>query len=501
MTTCTVLFDLPAPARAGGSGSAPSSVGLVVLLLVGLALLAAGRQRQLDPARWAILFDPARRAPAAARRRWSTPSRSPRVAMVAATVLGALLAVGRLSDHGWVRVPVDRGRRVLPRGAAAGPDPVLLLLCPGSLTAFGALALGLTLYNMAVLAEIFRAGILSVDRGQSEAAFALGMRKWQVMTAVLMPQAVRRMLPVLIAQLVVLLKDTSLGLHRRLLASCCGRRAAWSSTSTSGSATDLHVPALRGGRADLHHRQRAAVAAGRYVEEGRRRNKKAAATAKVELPADMQMGGGGGAAPPGHEPVRRGAASAMCRRPGGTLAATMETRDAVVARALPPVPRPGSAQETPAGSAPSSSSPAMRAAATGVGRRPGRRCRPSSPKSSPRPATDGPAAAWCCATPVARSPTRRSSGPPAHPPSRPANGSTGRSAVGWPPVNAREDVLVASRPGRARTAWPSTSCAWDRGRLSPRESSAERVSLPVAMRDDGRAARPSRATCRLRAPQ
>ena len=76
---------------------------------------------------------------------------------------------------------------------------------------FGALALGLTLYNMAVLAEIFRAGILSVDRGQREAAYALGMRKYQVMTLVLLPQAVRRMLPVLIAQLVVLLKDSSLG--------------------------------------------------------------------------------------------------------------------------------------------------------------------------------------------------------------------------------------------------------------------------------------------------
>jgi glutamate transport system permease protein len=67
------------------------------------------------------------------------------------------------------------------------------------------------LYNMAVLAEIFRAGILSVDRGQREAAFGIGLRKSQVMSLVLLPQAVRRMLPVLVAQLVVLLKDSSLG--------------------------------------------------------------------------------------------------------------------------------------------------------------------------------------------------------------------------------------------------------------------------------------------------
>ena len=79
------------------------------------------------------------------------------------------------------------------------------------LSAFQALTGGLVLYNSAVLAEIFRAGILSIDKGQSEAAYGIGMRKSQVMALILLPQAIRRMLPVLIAQLVVLLKDTSLG--------------------------------------------------------------------------------------------------------------------------------------------------------------------------------------------------------------------------------------------------------------------------------------------------
>ncbi len=71
--------------------------------------------------------------------------------------------------------------------------------------------LGLVLYNSAVLAEIFRAGILSVDRGQREAAYALGMRKFQVMTNVLLPQALRAMLPTIVSQLVVVLKDSALG--------------------------------------------------------------------------------------------------------------------------------------------------------------------------------------------------------------------------------------------------------------------------------------------------
>jgi glutamate transport system permease protein len=67
------------------------------------------------------------------------------------------------------------------------------------------------LYNGAVLAEVFRAGINAVPKGQSEAAYALGMRKTQVMTMILTPQAVRFMLPAIISQCVVVLKDTSLG--------------------------------------------------------------------------------------------------------------------------------------------------------------------------------------------------------------------------------------------------------------------------------------------------
>ena len=62
-----------------------------------------------------------------------------------------------------------------------------------------------------MLAEIFRAGIIAVPRGQREAAYALGLRKTQVMRLVLLPQAVRAMLPAIISQLVVLLKDTALG--------------------------------------------------------------------------------------------------------------------------------------------------------------------------------------------------------------------------------------------------------------------------------------------------
>ena len=76
---------------------------------------------------------------------------------------------------------------------------------------FWYLVLALVVYNGAVLAEIIRAGVLSLDRGQTDAAYAVGLGYWESMRYVLLPQALRRMLPALLSQLVVLLKDTSLG--------------------------------------------------------------------------------------------------------------------------------------------------------------------------------------------------------------------------------------------------------------------------------------------------
>jgi glutamate transport system permease protein len=136
------------------------------------------------------------------------------VAMVLAMAVGAVLAVGRLSRRAW-----------LARAAGAWVElfrglPLLLLIfflflaLPAvgiTISVFWALVAGLTLYNGAVLGEIFRAGILSLPRGQTEAAYAIGLRRGQTLRLILVPQAVRRMLPALISQLVTLLKDTSLG--------------------------------------------------------------------------------------------------------------------------------------------------------------------------------------------------------------------------------------------------------------------------------------------------
>jgi polar amino acid transport system permease protein len=79
-----------------------------------------------------------------------------------------------------------------------------------SLTAFAAGAIGLSLYAGSFLSEIFRAGILSVERGQTEAALALGMNRVQAMRRVILPQATVRMLPPIGSSLITLVKDSAL---------------------------------------------------------------------------------------------------------------------------------------------------------------------------------------------------------------------------------------------------------------------------------------------------
>ncbi|AXI79724.1 amino acid ABC transporter permease [Peterkaempfera bronchialis] len=131
-------------------------------------------------------------------------------AAVLSLALGTLLAAGRLSDHRpvrWFSTAFVEFFRAMPLVI------MIFALYQGlfSDAPMWALVIGLTLYNGSVQAEIFRAGINAVPRGQSEAAYALGMRKTQVMGTVLVPQAFRAMLPSVLSQLVVTLKDTSLG--------------------------------------------------------------------------------------------------------------------------------------------------------------------------------------------------------------------------------------------------------------------------------------------------
>jgi glutamate transport system permease protein len=186
--------------------------GLVIAAIVPVAVLRLADKGQLGASKWEPLT------------RWSVlrfllgglvqTLKVAAAAMVLAIAIGALLALARLSRGAVVRLPAVAYIEFF-RGV---PLLLLILFTAHGLPHYGIhlalfwyLVIALTAYNSAVLAEIFRSGILSLERGQSEAAFSLGLGYWQTMFFVVIPQAARRMVPAIVSQLVTLLKDTSLG--------------------------------------------------------------------------------------------------------------------------------------------------------------------------------------------------------------------------------------------------------------------------------------------------
>jgi glutamate transport system permease protein len=210
--TEAVLYD-----AAGPRGRRRILIGsiaglLVVALLVGAAVARLAANGSLEAELWRVLTqDDLQRLLG---RGLAATLRAALVAMTLAMAVGGLLAVARLSRRRWLSMPAGAWVELF-RGL-----PLLLLILflflglPAAgltISTFWALVAGLTLYNSAVIGEIFRAGILSLPKGQTEAAYSIGLRRGQTLSLILIPQAVRRMLPALISQLVTLLKDTSLG--------------------------------------------------------------------------------------------------------------------------------------------------------------------------------------------------------------------------------------------------------------------------------------------------
>ncbi|MEU7804475.1 amino acid ABC transporter permease [Micromonospora arborensis] len=212
MSQASILYDLPGPRakRRNAILGVASTAGIIALLAyIGYKFADTGQfearkweqfqyasvQRELLGGLWATL-------------------KAAGIAAVLALLFGAVFASARLSDKWILRTPatfvVELFRAI----------PLLILIFFGyyvplqygwSIDKLWALVIGLMLYNGSVLAEIFRAGINAVPYGQTEGAYAIGLRKNQVLRLILLPQAVRSMLPAIVSQLVVLLKDTALG--------------------------------------------------------------------------------------------------------------------------------------------------------------------------------------------------------------------------------------------------------------------------------------------------
>ncbi|WP_374947673.1 amino acid ABC transporter permease [Agreia sp.] len=214
--SASVLFDTPGPKTR--RRSLILSIVALVIIAAGLAwvvlTLAAPRQSSgltlpgfFDPSRWDIFMDADV---------WQFIGKgvlgtlqAAAVAAVLAVAIGIVFATLRTSNSAWVRVPTTvvleffRGMPVLLL--------MLFILLASSSGTYWAVVLGLGVYNGAIIGEALRAGLASLPRGQKEAGLSLGMTLLQTKTYIEFPQAFRQMLPVIVAQLVVLLKDTSLG--------------------------------------------------------------------------------------------------------------------------------------------------------------------------------------------------------------------------------------------------------------------------------------------------
>ena len=216
MSNSSVLFDAPGP-RAKRLYAAVGVASVVLLLLaLWFEIDKWNEKGQLTAAKW---------KPFLTGEIWTQylipgligTLTAAAISVVLALVFGTLLGIGRLSLAAWIRWPcsviVEFFRSV----------PVLLMMLftyalyahyevvPPERLALAAVVTGLTLYNGAVVAELVRSGVYSLPKGQEEAAKAIGLTSGQTMRLVLLPQAITAMLPAIVGQLVVILKDTALG--------------------------------------------------------------------------------------------------------------------------------------------------------------------------------------------------------------------------------------------------------------------------------------------------
>lgn len=216
--SASVLYDAPGPkARARSRIISVLSTAILVILF-GWFIFALGQPRITaggseltglwDPSRWDIFLDPAVWEGLLWRGLVMGTLRAAGLAALLAIVIGVIFAMGRMARSPFIRVPATvlleffRGMPVLL---------MMLFILLGLRTGdYWAVVWALAIYNGAIIGEALRSGITALPRGQSEAASSLGFTHLQTRFLIELPQAIRQMLPIIVAQLVVLLKDTSL---------------------------------------------------------------------------------------------------------------------------------------------------------------------------------------------------------------------------------------------------------------------------------------------------
>jgi glutamate transport system permease protein len=216
MSAVSPLFDVPGP-KARRRHAILTVLGVVLALgVIGAVLWKFQAQGQLEPALWTALFQP---------EVWTeyiipgalNTLKAAAISIVLAGAFGIIFGMGRLSHSApirWISGIVVEFFRAVP----------VLLMMYFTFTLFAindvfgtdynslaAVVVGLTLYNGSVIAELVRSGVHSLPAGQSEAGLSIGLTPGQTLRAIQLPQGLTAMLPALVGQLVVVLKDSALG--------------------------------------------------------------------------------------------------------------------------------------------------------------------------------------------------------------------------------------------------------------------------------------------------
>ena len=212
----SILFDAPGPKARFRYKVVAVVGGLAIAALLFLLIRALAVKGQFTAARWEPFLEPATWTAYLLPGLWATLVAA-FFSIILAVVGGILLGMGRLSQLAAVRwacgIFVEFFRAV----------PVLMMMLfayyvflfgfqvsGGYLSLYGVIA-GLTFYNSSVIAELIRSGVGALPKGQQEAGLAIGLTPFQTLRSIQLPQAITLMLPSIVSQLVVVLKDSALG--------------------------------------------------------------------------------------------------------------------------------------------------------------------------------------------------------------------------------------------------------------------------------------------------
>jgi glutamate transport system permease protein len=214
--SASVLFDAPGPRGRARQRLVAIVGGLVILAFLVFALWKLGQKGNLDADKW---------LPFLTGEIWASylipglinTLEAAGISIVLAGLFGLVFGIGRLSTNPAIRwvstivVEFFRSVPVLVMMIAAWSLYAFSLQLDPDITSLTGVVTGLTLYNGSVVAELLRSGVGSLPAGQAEAGLSIGLTRGQTLRAIQLPQAVTAMLPALMSQLVVVLKDTALG--------------------------------------------------------------------------------------------------------------------------------------------------------------------------------------------------------------------------------------------------------------------------------------------------